>query len=338
MQFARIAAVAAALGLTAVAPRAGADVTHVVARGHTLTAIAHRYHVTVKAIMTRNHIKDARHLRIGRVLVIPGVNPTREQHGHGAKASHGHTRPHSYATRAKTPGVVHLKRLATDEKATVRLLDRRRRVPPTALKRMRHMMRYPDGETHAIDGRLLALLAIVSDHFGSRPIEIISGFRPYRPTQYTPHSKHNIGHAVDFRVVGVPNEAVRDFCRTLHNTGCGYYPNSVFVHMDSRSAPAYWVDYARPGEPPKYDKPNSGADESGSDVANEQHIAAPKEPDGAAADPSRQGDSPPPDAKDSDDGKTDTPANAPADGKNSAPPPAASASGSAATPPPKPSH
>ena len=52
----------------------------------------------------------------------------------------------------------------------------------------------------------------MSNHFGSRRIDIISGFRPYSPTQYTPHSNHNIGHAVDFRVEGVPNEVVRDFC------------------------------------------------------------------------------------------------------------------------------
>ena len=34
-----------------------ADVTHTVARGHTLDAIAHRYHVTVKAIVDANHLK-----------------------------------------------------------------------------------------------------------------------------------------------------------------------------------------------------------------------------------------------------------------------------------------
>ena len=59
------------------------------------------------------------------------------------------------------------------------------------------------------------------------------------------------GLVVDFRVVGVPNEAVRDFCRTLRNTGCGYYPNSVFVHMDTRDSSAFWIDYSKPGEPPR---------------------------------------------------------------------------------------
>ena len=60
---------------------------------------------------------------------------------------------------------------------------------------------------------------------------------------------HN-GKAVDFRVTGVPNEVVRDFCRTLKNTGCGYYPNSTFVHLDVRESSAFWIDYSKPGEPP----------------------------------------------------------------------------------------
>src|SRR4249919_3497076 len=37
---------------------AQADVTHVVARGHTVEAIAHRYHVTVKSILDKNHLTD----------------------------------------------------------------------------------------------------------------------------------------------------------------------------------------------------------------------------------------------------------------------------------------
>ena len=83
---------------------------------------------------------------------------------------------------------------------------------------------------------------------------MVSGYRAYTPTQYTPHSNHNFGRALDFRVQGVRNEELRDFCRTLRNTGCGYYPNSTFVHIDVRDAKAYWVDLSRPGEPPRYEK------------------------------------------------------------------------------------
>src|ERR1700722_16780393 len=67
----RTLAAAAALLLFIVPARA--DVTHVVGRGHTIEAIAHRYHVTVKSIVDANHLKDTRHLKVGETLIIPGV-------------------------------------------------------------------------------------------------------------------------------------------------------------------------------------------------------------------------------------------------------------------------
>ena len=115
--------------------------------------------------------------------------------------------------------------------------------------------------THPLDPRLVALVGIVSNHFGGKPLEVVSGYRAYTPTQYTPHSNHNLGKALDFRVRGVPNEALRDFCRTLRSAGCGYYPNSTFVHLDVRDTKAYWIDWSHPGEPPKYDRPGVAADE-----------------------------------------------------------------------------
>jgi hypothetical protein len=123
---------------------------------------------------------------------------------------------------------------------------------------------------HSIDPRLVALVGIVSNHFGGKTIEVVSGYRAYSPTQYTPHSNHNYGKALDFRIRGVSNEALRDFCRTLRSAGCGYYPNSTFVHLDVRDTKAYWVDWSHAGEPPQYEKPGSGADEGTSDVPSEQ--------------------------------------------------------------------
>jgi uncharacterized protein YcbK (DUF882 family) len=266
------------VAVLAAAGTAQADITHTVARGHTLEAIAHRYHVTVKAIVAANHLRDPSRLRVGQKLIIPGVSPA-------AGDRHGGASHHSanYAARPRTPGVVHLKRLATNETANLRVGDRRGRISPATLKTAERMWRYPSGQMHVIDGRLLALLGIVSNHFGSRRIDIISGFRPYSPTQYTAHSNHNVGHAVDFRIEGVPNEVVRDFCRTLHNVGVGYYPNSVFVHLDARASSAYWVDYSHPGQPPKYDAPNPAIDEGASDVTDEVHAAAPSEPQSAGS-------------------------------------------------------
>jgi len=126
---------------------------------------------------------------------------------------------------------------------------------------------------HPVDPRLVSLVGIVANHFGGRAIEVVSGYRGYTPTQYTPHSNHNYGKAMDFRIRGVSDEALRDFCRTLRSAGCGYYPNSSFVHLDVRDTKAYWVDWSRPGEPPKYDKPGVAADEGASDVPDDRGSA-----------------------------------------------------------------
>src|SRR5262245_2752790 len=109
---------------------------------------------------------------------------------------------------------------------------------------------------------------MVSDHFGGRPIHVVSGFRPYSPKQYTPHSNHNHGKAIDFMVEGVPNTVVRDYCRQFQNSGVGFYPNSTFVHLDVRTAKAFWIDYSKPGEAPRYDSPAAkrDADETAAEV------------------------------------------------------------------------
>ena len=251
------------------------DVQHVIARGHTIEAIAHRYHVTVQSIVDANHLKDTRHLKIGETLTIPGVQPA----GSSAKGKKGPdglpVKPVTYATRPKTPDVVHVTRLASGEDYTLHVNARRGKISPTVAKSAEQMMRSMGGLSHPIEPRLVHLLAAVSNHFGSRKVEIISGFRPYSPLQHTAHSNHNIGKAVDFRVVGVPNEIVRDYCRSLRDVGCGYYPNSTFVHMDVRDKSTFWIDYSRPGEPPRYNAPNLDADEGTSDVGEEAHLSPP---------------------------------------------------------------
>jgi uncharacterized protein YcbK (DUF882 family) len=270
---------------------ARADVQHVVARGHTIEAIAHRYHVSVQAILDANHLKDARHLKVGETLTIPGVQPAaakgkESKDGKEKKGPDGKPlKPTTYAMRPKTPDVVHVTRLASGEDFTLHVNARRGKVSPTVAKTAEEMMRSTGGLSHPIEPRLVHLLAAMSNHFGSRKIEIISGFRPYSPLQHTAHSNHNIGKAVDFRILGVPNEVVRDYCRSLRDVGCGYYPNSTFVHMDVRDKSTFWIDYSRPGEPPRYNAPNLDADEGTSDVGEEAHLA----PAGEASDTAAPG-------------------------------------------------
>jgi uncharacterized protein YcbK (DUF882 family) len=284
---ARTAAVALAAALTlSTAAAARADVTHVVQRGHTIEAIAHRYHVTAKAILDANHLKDAKHLKPGQTLIIPGVDGPKKRGEKAEKAERAERgekaeKPSERgATRASTAALevppeprgrgdgdtVHAVRLG--EEFRIRVKDAHGHIPPSAMKAFERMMRQGNG-AHAVDPRLVALVGIVSSHFGGKPIEVVSGYRAYTPTQYTAHSNHNLGKALDFRIRGVNNEALRDFCRTLRSAGCGYYPNSTFVHLDVRDTKAFWTDWSHPGEPPKYDKPGVAADEGTSDVVDE---------------------------------------------------------------------
>ena len=311
------AAVTASTLLTSVA---GADVQHTIGKGHTLQAIANRYHVSVKSIMEANHLKDPKRLKIGDVLTVPkadaptasaspgkkddakdakpGVAASAKDDKHDAKSdkdgAKAKTSAHDSAKedkekaeKAKTPGVIHIKRQGTPEEADLRLSDHGSKISSSTAKSMEKMLRFPGGASHPIDARLISLLGVVSNHFGSRKIEVVSGFRPYTPTQYTKDSNHNHGKAIDFRIPGVPNEQVRDFCRTLKNTGCGYYPNSTFVHLDSRDSSAFWIDYSKPGEAPRYNAPNAEADEGTSDVQDEAKPAtdAPTTPSEAPAVP-----------------------------------------------------
>ncbi len=311
----RAAAALVALPLLAFPGLAQADVQHTIGRGQTIEAIANRYHVTKKAIVEANQIRDAKRLRVGDVLTIPtgkdGASTggtakgtkgdlkglverasTLDRSGQDRKRGEKTARagkPNgrettTFAMKPKTPGVIHVHRVATTETFDIQVNERRGRVSPAALKTFERMMRSPAGLAHPVDGRLVSLLAVVSNHFGSRKLEVVSGFRPFTPTQFNPHSNHMHGKAIDFRVAGVPNEAVRDFCRTLKNVGCGYYPNSVFIHMDVRDQSAFWIDYSRPGEAPRYNAPDTQADEGTSDVPHEEAAPAVLPPTEANAD------------------------------------------------------
>ncbi|XXX74051.1 DUF882 domain-containing protein [Sorangium sp. So ce134] len=297
-----LAALATALLLSATPAAALAeDGHHTVYAGQTLGKIAKRYRITVDALREANGLKPGQRIHPGLVLVIPergkpGARSTRAVPGRAAalrdepersrsaKQRSAETRPlgkgsmkrdadprslppsKRYAQRPKRPGWVRLVRGA--ERLDLQLLTPKGRLVPRALPKLSRLMRASPTASIPIDPRLATLIGMVSDHFGGRTIRVVSGYRPYSPTQYTPHSNHNFGRAIDFMVEGVPNTVVRDFCRGFRNAGVGYYPNSTFVHLDVRSDKVYWVDYSRPGEPPRYEgaKGSVAADEAARDV------------------------------------------------------------------------
>ena len=110
-----------------------------------------------------------------------------------------------------------------------------------------------DGRVRIVNPRLIAMLDEVTRHFGGRRVEMISGYRPSNNPQAG--SRHAHARAMDYRIAGVTREALRDFAQTLPLAGVGYYPNSVFVHMDVRDrdeGSARWTDYSSHGETPRY--------------------------------------------------------------------------------------
>ena len=156
-----------------------------------------------------------------------------------------------YARKPKRPGRVNLVRYSERFRGRLRLANGK--LVAQSSRRVDRLMRsLRTKKQRKIDRRLLKLLTRVSDHFGGRTIVMVSGYRPYSPKQFTSNSRHNHGQAIDFRVVGVPNEVLYRYCLRFGRVGCGYYPNSSFVHMDVRRLKTRWTDYSGPGQRPRY--------------------------------------------------------------------------------------
>ena len=216
-----------------------------VSQGDTLASIARRHDVTITELARTNQLPAAGQLRIGQRLLLPGHEPAAKQQT--AEQRWG---------RPKRRGQATLYRDATRERRQLDLVDRRGRVPDPTLKSLARLLR-PRGdkrrgkEPHQ---RLVRLLARVSDHFGGRPIHVISGYR--RAGGFTKDtSRHVAGQAIDFRIPGVPLEVLRDYCSKLRHVGIGYYPNSQFVHLDVRQRDARWTDRSGPGQAPEFVRP-----------------------------------------------------------------------------------
>ncbi len=257
-----------ARGAGPVHPVASARV-HVVYPGQTLAMIAKRYNVSIEELCKANGLTKHSPIRPKQKLVIPHKGETvpavliKEEPERHAKADEHEPASTSFKRNPKKRGFVSLQSYTGAWHGQAVKGTKATDVAKTGFERV--LAAWRTGQHQPINERLIRLVAKVSDHFGGRPIRVVSGFRPYSPTQYTPHSRHNTGHAIDFSIPGVPNTVLRDYCRTLPNVGVGYYPNSSFVHLDVRETPTYWVDFAGPGQAPRY------ADAQGRDPGEAQH-------------------------------------------------------------------
>jgi hypothetical protein len=98
------------------------------------------------------------------------------------------------------------------------------------------------------------MLYQIGRHFEGRRLEVVSGYRSPKVAK-NPKSPHKEGLACDFRVSGIANSDLRDYLRkSFDHAGVGFYPNSVFVHLDNRKKgpSAFWIDYSGPGEAADY--------------------------------------------------------------------------------------
>lgn len=212
---------------------------HYVRRGDSLNEIARQHHVSVRELARANRLRPSSSVRIGQRLLIPGHDAVEEREA--AERRWG---------RPRRPGVLNLFRVATRERLRVRLVGDNGR--PRNRRRFAHLLRHRrTNREHLPDRRLMQVLTQVSDHFGGRQINILSGFRPAGGNTQE-DSRHVSGDAVDIRISGVGNRHLRDYLRTLDRLGVGYYPNSTFVHVDVRDRKAFWVDRAGRGERPDY--------------------------------------------------------------------------------------
>jgi uncharacterized protein YcbK (DUF882 family) len=237
--------------------------------GQTLSHVARNHDVTVAALARTNRIRPDATLREGQRLILPGAERAEERE----RAERRWGQP-------RHPGVVTLVRAQTRDRLRLRLVDTGGRARRAAVRRLVPLMRENGSRrSHEPHRRLVAMLAQISDHFGGREIHVISGFR--RAGGFTSEeSRHTEGRAMDIRVRGVPNTALRDYCRTLDRAGCGFYPHSSFVHVDARDRSAYWVDTSSRGEMPKYHRELRGEP----DAPNDEDSGTASDDDGTAPD------------------------------------------------------
>lgn len=87
---------------------------------------------------------------------------------------------------------------------------------------------------------LLEVLDQIQEHFGDKPIQVISGYRSEELNAQLRRQKRGVarqsyhirGKAMDIRIPGVATREIRDYALSLEAGGVGHYPGRGFVHVD----------------------------------------------------------------------------------------------------------
>jgi uncharacterized protein YcbK (DUF882 family) len=199
--------------------------------------------------------------------VIPGVaqgasrpdaavakdkTPAAKGTGDKSTASRGKDKRQKKPSRYAPVEIFHIN---TKETLMLRFQDDRGKTIKGWQKRFDKFMRcHQTGAVFKMDVRLAKMLYQTARHFEGHRVEVVSGYRHPKVAK-NPRSPHKQGLACDFRMAGIANTVLRDYLRkTFDHAGVGYYPNSVFVHLDDRKKgpSAFWIDYAGPGESAYY--------------------------------------------------------------------------------------
>lgn len=272
-------------GSFALTEDARAERQHTVKPGQSLTQIAKQYGVSIAALEKANKLGPDASLQIGQRLTLPNTATSKapekppKQDAKRAPPEPKTAKPVKPAKvdpkwgTPKKAGSVSFYRIWSRETMRVKLTDDKGVTRPAAQRAMREIMRPRESRKRKLpNARLLKLLANVSDHFGGRQIQIVSGYRlPGGLTRDT--SRHVAGEAMDFRIPGVPLTEIRDYCYRFDAAGVGYYPRTQFVHLDVRRQNARWTDWSLPGQPPVLSKPDE-VDDLGNPVEAEPIMAA----------------------------------------------------------------
>jgi uncharacterized protein YcbK (DUF882 family) len=177
----------------------------------------------------------------------PGVGPSAKTSAKPGKQDKA-KKPSRYAP-------VDLFQINTKESIKLRFYDDKGKPIKGWQRRFDNFMRcHVTGKVFRMDSRLPHMLYQTGRHFEGHVLEVVSGYRHPKVAK-NPKSPHKKGLACDFRVAGIANTELRDYLRkTFDHAGVGYYPNSVFVHLDNRKQgkSAFWIDYSGPGEAANY--------------------------------------------------------------------------------------
>lgn len=118
---------------------------------------------------------------------------------------------------------------------------------PQALTEIERVLRDRNTDTtHEVDPRLVKMMYRLADHFESRQIVIISGYRGGGGEREGGY--HCRGSAVDLVLSGVELPRLARFARRLGRVGVGFYPNAGYIHLDVRQRSHFWVDRSGPGQ------------------------------------------------------------------------------------------